>query len=154
MNIVVRTAKLSDADFIVNAQLAMALETENLQLDTLVVTKGVTAVFNDSNKGEYLVAEIADQNSIQIIACLLTIPEWSDWRNGTVLWIHSVWVMPAFRKHGAYKKMYQHLESRVRNDATLRGLRLYVDKSNSQAQKVYESLGMSSDHYHLYEWLK
>ena len=36
----------------------------------------------------------------------------------------------------------------------LRGLRLYVDKTNTRAQKVYENLGMNGEHYHLYEWMK
>jgi ribosomal protein S18 acetylase RimI-like enzyme len=42
----------------------------------------------------------------------------------------------------------------VEESKDLRGLRLYVDKSNANAQKVYEALGMSGEHYHLYEWLK
>jgi len=40
-------------------------------------------VFDDSNKGTYMIAQCDDR----IVGSLLTIPEWSDWRNGTVLWI-------------------------------------------------------------------
>jgi len=29
-----------------------------------------------------------------------------------------------------------------------------VDKQNKSAQKIYEKLGMSKDHYEMYEWLK
>ena len=47
-----------------------------------------------------------------------------------------------------------HLKSMVLNSQELRGLRLYVDKSNDKAQKVYENLSMSGEHYHLYEWMK
>ena len=36
----------------------------------------------------------------------------------------------------------------------LRGLRLYVEKKNQPAQKVYRKLGMSDEHYHLFEWMK
>ncbi len=34
------------------------------------------------------------------------------------------------------------------------GIRLYVDKRNLNAQKVYTSLGMNGDHYTTYEWMK
>ena len=34
------------------------------------------------------------------------------------------------------------------------GLRLYVEKRNTVAQRVYQGLGMKSDHYDLFEWLK
>ena len=88
------------------------------------------------------------------MGCLLTIPEWSDWRNGTVLWIHSVYVAPEFRKRGVFQTLYSHLKDNVAHSTDLRGLRLYVDKTNSVAQKVYSELGMNNQHYHLYEWMK
>ena len=42
----------------------------------------------------------------------------------------------------------------VRNSDKYAGLRLYVDKTNTSAQEVYTRLGMSKEHYELYEWLK
>ena len=36
----------------------------------------------------------------------------------------------------------------------LAGLRLYVEKANHAAHQVYRAMGMSPDHYDLYEWLK
>ena len=30
---------------------------------------------------------------------------------------------------------------------------LYVDKTNTSAQKVYEKLGMENHHYEMYEWM-
>lgn len=71
-----------------------------------------------------------------------------------MLWIHSVYVQPEFRKNGVYKALYAHLKQMVAESHDLRGLRLYVDKTNLSAQKVYESLGMSGEHYHLFEWMK
>jgi ribosomal protein S18 acetylase RimI-like enzyme len=49
--------------------------------------------------------------------------------------------------------MYKHIrkESEKENVA---GLRLYVETNNSTAQKTYEALGMQSEHYTMYEWLK
>jgi ribosomal protein S18 acetylase RimI-like enzyme len=141
---------LFDIDTIAEFQVLMAQETESMKLDPSVVNKGVTAVMDDPSKGKYWLAEIDGK----VAGCLLTLPEWSDWRNGTVLWIHSVYVRPEFRNAGVYSSLYQYLKSMVDSSADLRGLRLYVDKTNIRAQQVYEKLGMSGEHYHLYEWMK
>lgn len=148
--ILIRPGLLFDIDIIADFQIKMALETENLKLDPATVGQGVSAVFDDPSKGKYWVAE----HKGEVIGCLLTVPEWSDWRNGTVLWIHSVYVLPSHRKRGVFRTLYTHLRQMVATSEDLRGLRLYVEKSNIAAQKVYESLGMSGEHYHLYEWLK
>lgn len=150
MEIKIRPGLLFDIQVIAEYQVKMAWETEKLKLDPATVEKGVTAVFDDPSKGKYWLAESGGV----VVGCLLTVPEWSDWRNGTVLWIHSVYVHEAHRYEGVYRKLYQHLKEMVEASSDLRGLRLYVDKSNERAQKVYEALGMSGEHYHLYEWLK
>ena len=150
MDIHIRPGLLFDIQIIADYQIAMALETENLKLDPETVFLGVSAVMDDPSKGKYWLAEVGGQ----VVGCLLTVPEWSDWRNGTVLWIHSVFVHADFRQHGVYKKLYGHLKTMVESSGDLRGLRLYVDKTNAKAQKVYEALGMSGEHYHLFEWLK
>lgn len=150
MNIKVRPGLLFDIDVIADFQVKMALESENMKLDPSTVNKGVSAVIDDPSKGKYWLAEVNGE----VVGCLLTIPEWSDWRNGSVLWIHSVYVHPEFRKNGIYKALYTHLKTMVNESPDLRGLRLYVDKSNHNAQKVYEKLGMSGEHYHLFEWMK
>ena len=150
MEIKIRPGLLFDIHTIADFQVRMAFETENMKLDPPTVEKGVTAVFDDPAKGKYWLAEVNGQ----VVGSLLTIPEWSDWRNGTVLWIHSVYVPPQFRKMGIYKKLYSHLKTMVETSPDLRGLRLYVDKTNAPAQKVYEALGMSGEHYHLFEWMK
>lgn len=146
----VREAILSDAPFIVDSQLAMARETEDLALDPDTVHLGVLAVFRDRSKGVYWVAGVDHE----VVACLITVPEWSDWRNGTVLWIHSVYVHSDFRRRGVYRTLYAHLKKKVEGDPALCGLRLFVEKKNKAAQLTYETLGMSNDHYELYEWLK
>jgi GNAT superfamily N-acetyltransferase len=150
VNIKIRPGLLFDIPHIADFQIQMALETEDLQLDPAVVEKGVSAVFDDPGKGKYWLAEVEER----VVGCLLTIPEWSDWRNGNVLWIHSVYVLPDFRKQGVFRQLYLYLKSMVASSSELRGLRLYVDKSNHSAQMVYEQLEMSREHYYLYEWLK
>ena len=84
----------------------------------------------------------------------MTTYEWSDWRNGTTLWIQSVFVDANHRGKGAYKALYAHVKSLVQNDPNYTGIRLYVHKSNEKAKTVYTNLGMNGDHYELYEWMK
>jgi len=146
----VREAKSGDLNSIVEFQLSMARETEEVMLDHNTVEKGVAAVLKDSSKGIYYVAE-ADGI---VIGSLLTTYEWSDWRNGTVLWIQSVYVVPEFRRKGVYSKIYGYVKNRVLESSHLKGIRLYADKKNSGAQLVYRKLGMNPDHYITFEWLK
>lgn len=146
----IRKGKLSDTERIVELQLRMAQETEGLRLDRNVVSKGVRGVFEEPARGTYWIAE----EKGKVLAVLLAIPEWSDWRNATVLWIHSLYAIPEARGQGVFKKLYLNLEKQVKQSPELAGLRLYVDKQNKSAQKVYEKLGMNKHHYELYEWLK
>lgn len=146
----IRKATIRDSSFIVDFQLAMALETESLDLDRSTVEKGVQAIFENHEKGTYYIAEIDGE----IVGSLLTTYEWSDWRNGRILWIQSVFVRKDFRGLGIYRRLYEHVKEIVKKDETdFRGIRLYVDKTNMDAQKVYEKLGMENHHYELFEWM-
>lgn len=137
-------------DIIIQAQMDMAWESEQMKLDKALVSKGVEAVFDDSSKGTYYAAF----KDGEFAGCLLTTYEWSDWRNATILWIQSVWVPKSFRRQGVFREMYTHLKNMVEGDDSLCGLRLYVDKSNTPAQKVYTALGMDHEHYDMYEWIQ
>ena len=147
---IIRQANENDSASIVEFQLAMALETEQLNLHKPTVLKGVTAVFADPSKGIYYVAE----TNGQVIGSLLTTFEWSDWRNGTVLWIQSVYVRPKFRKQSIFSRLYKHIQELVVSNPDLRGIRLYADKTNTSAHGVYEHLGMTAEHYQMFEWMK
>ena len=146
----IRSAVPADAPAIVEFQILMARETEDLELDRETITGGVDAVFADPAKGTYWLAE----RDGRIAGCLLTTYEWSDWRNGTVLWIQSVYVPPEQRGRGIYRALYEHLKREVEMNSSLKGIRLYVDRRNAVAQAVYARLGMTREHYDLFEWLK
>lgn len=50
--------------------------------------------------------------------------------------------------------MYEHIKEKVIDENTdFRGIRLYVDKTNDIAQKVYKRLGMENHHYEMFEWM-
>ena len=147
---IIRQANETDSASIVEFQLAMAMETEQLELHEPTVIKGVAAVFADQSKGIYYVADLHGQ----AVGSLLTTFEWSDWRNGTVLWIQSVYVRPEFRKRSVFSRLYKHIQEMVASNHDLRGIRLYADKTNTSAHSVYEHLGMTAEHYQMYEWMK
>ena len=148
--ILIREASKSDVQIIVEFQLTMAMESEGMNLERDVLEKGVSAVFDDASKGKYYVAEYKDQ----VVGSMLNTFEWSDWRNGTIIWFQSVYVKPEFRKLGIFKEMYEHIKNLVNQDEQLCGMRLYVDRGNVKAQKVYKAMGMTGDHYDTYEWMK
>ena len=145
-----REATRTDAGAIVAFQLAMALETEALRLDPAVCASGVRAVFDDPSKGRYFVAEEGGT----VVGSLMITYEWSDWRDGVVWWIQSVYVVPAARGKKVFSGLYGFIKARVEGDRGVRGLRLYVEKKNASAQRVYAALGMDGGHYGMYEWMK
>lgn len=147
--ITIRSATQDDSKFIIDFQQKMAMETEGVMLDTDTIQAGLKHLFDDPAKGKYYIAEDHEE----VVGCLMTTFEWSEWRNGNVLWIQSVYIKPSHRGKGLFKKMYQHIKSLVTPESGYRGIRLYVDKTNVAAQKVYEKLGMNGDHYQVFEWM-
>jgi ribosomal protein S18 acetylase RimI-like enzyme len=142
----IRIANESDALSLVNFNQAMALETEGKQLETNVLRGGVGAVFGDEKKGFYVVAE---ENS-EIVGGLMITFEWSDWRNAWFWWIQSVYILPKARGRKIYSKLYEFVKDEAAKNGVC-GIRLYVEKENENAQKVYEKLGMEESHYLMYE---
>jgi GNAT superfamily N-acetyltransferase len=145
----IRTAVPGDAEPIIGFQVRMAWETEKYVLDRPTVTKGVMAVFEDPSRGRYYVAE----DTGKVVASLLITYEWSDWRNCNVWWFQSVFVLPEFRRQGIFREMYTHIRQ-LAEEQNVAGLRLYVETRNDRARKTYEALGMSSEHYSFYEWMR
>ena len=146
----IRKALPEDASTIVDFQIKMAQETENLVLEAKKLMPGTLAVFDDASKGTYYVAVKGDE----VIGCLLTTYEWSEWRNGTVLWIQSVYILEEYRGQKVFRKMYEHIQQLVEQNDAYKGIRLYVEKDNTRAQKVYAALGMDGEHYRMFEWIK
>lgn len=146
----IREATAKDIPAIIDFQKEMAWETEKITLDTDTLTKGVENLFADINRGKYYVA---DENGV-VVGSLMTTYEWSEWRNGNVLWIQSVYIIESHRGKGIYKQLYKYIQAIVNSSPELRGIRLYVDKTNKAAKQVYEKLGMNGEHYQVFEWMK
>ncbi|MBB3696150.1 GNAT family N-acetyltransferase [Flammeovirga yaeyamensis] len=131
-------------------QVDMAWETESYKLDFSTVKRGVQHIFDNQNIGRYVLVMDGDK----CVASMLNLYEWSDWRCGNVLWIHSLYVIEGYRRKGIFRMMYEHVKKEVDASADLMGLRLYVEKDNKRAQDTYKAMGMTKEHYDMYEWLK
>lgn len=142
----IRPGQPGDAASIADFNCRMCLETEHHELDRPTVEAGVIAVFDSPSRGRYFVAEQGDE----VVGCLMITHEWSDWRNGDVWWIQSVYVVPAARRKGVFRAMYKAVESAAKEAGAV-GIRLYVERENTTAQSTYVSLGMSETHYRMME---
>ena len=138
----IRPGRPVDVATIAAFNLAMAWETEKLRLDAYLLERGVRGAIDDPAKGRYFVAEVENA----VIACLLITHEWSDWRNGDIWWIQSVYVTPSQRRKGVFRSMYQHVEQLAREQGVV-AIRLYVEKANAAGKATYLKLGMEQTHY-------
>ena len=146
----IRKALNKDIDVIARYNYNLAYETENKILNMNILTKGVEAIIKDENKGIYHVCEINGE----VVGQIMYTFEWSDWRNGTFLWIQSVYVDKNYRGKGVFKTLYNHIKNICDKDKNICGIRLYVERENYVAQKTYKSLGMEECNYYMYEYEK
>jgi ribosomal protein S18 acetylase RimI-like enzyme len=146
----IRKAERRDAADIARFNSAMALETEGKVLLPERVNPGVVRLLDDPSLGFYVVAEQAGS----VVGSLMITNEWSDWRNGLFWWIQSVYIVPAARRQGVYRALYDFVRDMARADPGICGFRLYVEKDNTAAQRTYSSLGMEPTDYLVYEELK
>jgi GNAT superfamily N-acetyltransferase len=147
MNILIRAATPTDVSIIAEFNIAIAKETENIDLNRERIHRGINALLTDPFKGIYYVAEVDGK----VVGQLMVTYEWSDWRNGYFWWIQSVYTDKAYRQKGVFKALYKHLEGLAHSSKDVCGLRLYVEEHNKHAQKIYESLGMKFTKYRIME---
>lgn len=143
----IRKAESRDTTSLVDFNQKMAFETEGKHLDESVLANGVCAVFSDPNKGFYVVAE----DGGGIVGGLMVTFEWSDWRNKWFWWIQSVYVVPEARGKGVYRQLYDFVKTEAAKRGNVCGYRLYVERENKNAQRVYEKVGMKNSIYFMYE---
>lgn len=152
MSLSIRQAATDDRDRIVLFNQAMAKETEGRKLDRGTLIRGVEALLADPARGRYFVAEEAGTTAdgAEIVGQLAVTTEWSDWRNGEIWWIQSVYIARSHRRRGIYGELHRHVRAMAR-EAGVIGLRLYVERDNEAAQSTYLALGMSPSSYVMYE---
>jgi ribosomal protein S18 acetylase RimI-like enzyme len=143
----VRRATPADAATVIEFNRLLALESEGKTLDPAQLTPGVQAGLADANKGCYFLVEDA---GFPVGQMGLTY-EWSDWRNGWFWWIQSVYVRAEYRRRGVFRTLFEHTQDAARQDPSVAGLRLYVERENVAAQKTYGHLGMAETGYFVLE---
>ena len=146
LNIIIREACESDLSSLVEYNLALAKETENLDLNKDTLRLGIQNSF--ALQGcHYFVAETEGN----VVGQTMITSEWSDWRNGTIWWMQSVYVHPSYRKQGVFYKIFKHIETIAKKKSTIQSLRLYVMQNNQAGLKTYQSVGMNNTGYLVYE---
>ena len=139
----IRNATLADLNRIVEFNIALAWESERKALQREVVTKGVEAALRDARKCLFFVAEIGGA----VVGQTMVTFEWSDWENGFLWWIQSVFVDAAYRRRGVFRALHEHVRELAIQDQDVRGLRLYVHATNAKAIETYRRLGMPKTEY-------
>ena len=145
--IAIRNARVGDLPFIVDFNLRLAEESEGKNLDKAVLSKGVQRALDSPEMCRYFMAEVNGEVAGQTMITF----ELTDWRDGVLWWLQSVYVRPEFRKSGVFKALFQHIATLAKESKDVRGLRLYVEQGNSRAQRVYEQMGMQPGGYLVYE---
>src|SRR5688572_7151832 len=111
LEISVRPARTDDAATIADFNLRLAEESEGLALDPATVRAGVEALIADATKGLYFVAESGGR----IVGQLMLTVEWSDWRNGPIYWLQSVYVAPEARGSGVFRALWERALATARD---------------------------------------
>ena len=116
-----------------------AKEIEGLQLNEDVLRLGVENALK-RKECRYFVAE----SDGEVIGQTMITYEWSDWRNGVIWWLQSIYVKPDYRKQGVFKAIFHHIETLAKNDPQIKALRLYVMKNNQSGKSAYKKLRMNA----------
>lgn len=140
--VTIRPATDGDVEQIVEFNLRLAAETEDTTLDADTVRRGVRGLLADKTRGAYY---LADTDSV--VGQIMHTREWSDWRNGDIWWIQSVYVHAAHRRRGVFRSLYAYVQELARKSPNVVGLRLYVEHENTTARATYTQLGMSAAPY-------
>ena len=118
---------------------------KHLTLSKSTLASGFKAVFDDANRGTYWVA--VDDSGV--IGQLLITFEWSDWRNGQIWWIQSVYVWPRVRRQGIFRTLLAAVTQKAQK-AEVVELRLYAETNNEKAHQTYLNQGFETGHYQVF----
>ena len=144
----VRIADLNDLDVLCSFSLLIAKETENKNVDDSLVKLGIESVLKDSKKGITFVACDKDK----VIGCfMINGKEWSEWRNGFILWLTGTYTHPDYRRMGVRKVLYEHAKNWARSQPDVKGIRGYRHKSNNAIHSAAITGGMQETEYRINE---
>ena len=144
----VRRATSEDCEILAEFNCRLAMETEGRPLDRPTVLAGVRNGLKMSEDVQYWVAEVDGC----VIGQLMLTREWSDWRNGWMVWLQSVYVAESHRRAGVFRRLLQQVIAGLQaQETTVVGMRLYVERENSSALAVYQRSGFTDAGYNVQE---
>jgi ribosomal protein S18 acetylase RimI-like enzyme len=149
--LIIRHATDADLESLVAFSTAMAEETEGRKLDPARLREGTRSLLGSPGYGFFMVAEAPHTDPPQLVGQLMITFEWSDWRNGVFWWIQSVYVDPAWRRRGVFRRMHDAIVSQAKANPKVCGIRLYVEQENRTAKTVYQRVGLAQSVYKVYE---
>ena len=155
--IVIRPATPEDAETIAGFNAALAEETEDKHLDRPTLLAGVAALLARPERGRYWLAcrpaSDGDDEAGAPIGQVAVTYEWSDWRNGNLWWLQSVYVAKDARRQGVFARLLAEVAAAAEADPEVAGLRLYVERDNTPAQATYTAAGFQRPGYLVMERL-
>jgi GNAT superfamily N-acetyltransferase len=143
----IRLAQFADWPVIADFNTRLAEETEGKRLEPDTIAQGVRTLLSQPQHGRYFVA----LSEGRIVGQIMHTREWSDWRNGEIWWIQSVYVPSKLRHQGIFRALFTHLGNLAQTSPDVIGLRLYVEEHNSRAQEAYATLGLKRTGYAMME---
>jgi len=144
---VFRNAEPADIERIAELNCRLARETEGKELNSDTVRLGVARGLELSPEVRYFVAEA---NSA-VVGQLMLTREWSDWRNGWMVWLQSVYVVAESRGHGVFRRLLSHAIEVASVEGDVVNVRLYVEHANEAAKATYRRLGFCDAGYQVME---
>lgn len=147
----IRLATADDADVLADFNLRLAQETEGKSLDAATVLSGVRNGLKQGDEVQYLLAvNDAAGNSAagnseagaaeSIVGQLMLTREWSDWRDGWMYWLQSVYVVAECRGQGVFKTLLESAIESLKGRGDVAGVRLYVEVENDVAIGTYHKM--------------
>ena len=141
--VLVRPATPADIRILADFNCRLAAETEGMTLDPDTVQSGVTRGMDAGDEVQYFVAE-ADG---AVVGQVMLTREWSDWRDGWMAWLQSVYVAAQYRGQGVFRKLLDEVTGQLTAQTDVVCLRLYVEQENEAAIATYGRLGFRHPGY-------
>ncbi len=143
----VRPATPSDIDTIAKYNVDMAMESEGKSIPMAQLRRGVARGMDRGDEVRYFIGEIDGRSA----GTLMVTREWSDWRDGWVWWLQSVYVDPDYRGRGVFRAMLDCVSRMASSTPDVLGLRLYVEDENETAQATYRRTGFEDAGYRIFK---
>lgn len=146
----IREAEKMDLDVLVTFSLLLADETEARVLKPDRVKSGIKSVLDDPSKG---IIFVACDNNIVIGCFMINGKEWSEWRNGYILWLTGTYTSSKYRRKGVRKALFDHAISWGKSQPQVIGFRGYRHKTNNAIHSAALTGGMKETEYRINEVL-